>query len=86
MTAAGSYAKALHDVSSKDESKAAQYLKNLRVTLERRGHLKLMPAILSEYEKLDLAVARSKSRSTVTAESERTRALLELYRRLIAAE
>jgi site-specific recombinase XerD len=78
------YAKALRASVAADGSKATAYIENLRKALESRGHQKLLPAILSEYQKLDLAEARNQARSTTTPETERTRALLELYRRLVS--
>jgi hypothetical protein len=84
MTTAAAYAKALYELDKKNFSKA--YFTNLHKALESRGHGKLLPAILSEYEKLELAEARSKARSTITPESERNRTLLELYRRLVATQ
>ncbi len=83
MTSAEAYAKALYETDKSKLSK--KYFTNLRQVLESRGHQKLLPAIVSEYEKLELAAKRSKTRSTVTPESERNRALLELYRRLISS-
>ncbi len=84
MTTAALYAKALHAAVAADDSKAKSYLSNLHKALESRGHQKLLPTIFTEYEKLELADARSKERSTITPESERTRNLLELYRRLVS--
>ncbi len=83
MNAAAEYAKALRE-ASQDHGNAKALLANLRAALERRGHQKLLPSILNEYEKLELADARSKARSAVTPESERNRTLLELYRRLVS--
>jgi len=80
MSTASLYAKALYQMDKTDLSKK---IHNLRKALERRGHQKLMPSILAEYEKLSLADTRRKNRGTVTAESEEARVLLELYRRLV---
>jgi hypothetical protein len=82
MTTAAAYAKAIYDLDKTKFSKT--HFTNLHKALESRGHSKLLPAILSEYEKLELAAERSKTRSTITPESERTRTLLELYRRLVS--
>ncbi len=79
------YAKALRE-ASQENGNAKALIANLRGALERRGHQKLLPAIVTEYEKLELAEERSKSRSTITPESERNRQLLELYRRLVSSE
>ena len=84
MTAAA-YAKALREVAAKNPDTKQTFV-HLRTALERRGHVKLLPAIISEYEKLELAEARSKARGTVTTESERTRVLLELYRHLVSTK
>lgn len=76
---AGDYAKALYGMKPK-----AEHLRGLRAALERRGHVKLMPRILAEYEKLQSRKARLAKQKEVTPEQERTRVLLELYRTLIA--
>lgn len=83
MTIAASYAKALHDLVTKDASNSAAYIKNLAASLQKRGHIKLMPAIVSEYQKLDIQAERSKQHSKVTPEKERTRVLLGLYKKLV---
>ncbi len=82
MTLSASYARALFDLVSKDDSKAEDYLKNLRAALERRGHQKLLPRILSDYQKLEVGETRQKVQNIVSPEAERTRNLLELYRKL----
>jgi len=82
MSLASSYARALFELSSKNESKGAEYLKGLKSALARRGHDKLLPKIYSEYELLALKGERSKAHSIVTPEQERTRILLELYKKL----
>lgn len=89
MTIAAQYAKALRELVEKnigskrfDKLTASGYLKNLRQALERRGHIKLLPQIFSEYKKLDTARERAELHGKVTPESERTRVLLELYRKL----
>ncbi len=73
------YAKALYQLEAKPE-----HVAGLRAALAQRGHLKLMPRILAEYEKLQLRARRLKKQKEVTPEGERTRVLLELYRTLIA--
>ncbi len=83
MTVAASYARALHELVTKDSGKSAAYVKNLRASLRRRGHVKLLPKILSEYQKLDIAEERSARHSEVTPEKERVRILLGLYKKLI---
>lgn len=82
MNLASSYARALYELSSKNESRSAEYLKGLKSALARRGHEKLLPKIYSEFELLALKQERSKAHSTVTPEQERTRVLLELYKKL----
>ncbi len=83
MTLAQSYARALFDLVSNNEGKGGEYLKNLSEALKRRGHHKLLPQIFSEYKTLELQKERTKIHNTVTPEKERTRTLLELYRKLI---
>jgi len=85
MPTAALYAKALREAAQQDQMKAKALLGNLHSALLRRGHQKLLPAILSEYEKLELADERSKMRSTISPQSERNRMLLELYRRLVSS-
>ena len=74
------YAKALYQAEGKPG-----LLKNLRELLKRRGHEKLLPRIYSEYKKLVLAEHRRKQAATVTPAAEKTRILLELYRKLTHA-
>ena len=71
------YAKALYALNP-DKS----HLANLRSLLKRRGHEKLLPRIYSEYKKLVLEEHRRKQSAHVTPEAEKTRILLELYRKL----
>ncbi|MBY0293818.1 hypothetical protein K2Q08_00615 [Patescibacteria group bacterium] len=85
MKIAATYARALFDLIEHSEGgskKAATYLGNLDGVLKRRGHQKLLPRIFAEYQKLQLAKQRSEKQQEVTEESERTRTLLELYRKL----
>lgn len=84
MPTAALYAKALRAALATNAANAKELLVNLRSVLESRGHQKLLPAILTEYEKLEQAEERSKSRAAITPESERNRTLLELYRRLVS--
>ena len=74
------YAKALYTLNP-DKS----HLVSLRNLLKRRGHEKLLPRIYSEYKKLVLAEHRRTQVATVTPEAERTRVLLELYKKLVAS-
>ena len=82
MTISTQYAKALYELVEKNDKEGKLYLKNLRQALERRGHIKLLPQIFSEFKKLALANERTELHKKVTPENERTRVLLELYRRL----
>ncbi len=92
MTIATQYAKALYDLVEKNENGSTQltinegrtYLKNLRQALERRGHIKLLPQIFSEYKKIVMGRERAELHNKITPESERTKTLLELYRKMTA--
>jgi len=75
------YAQALY---GSDTQAPQSLLENLKAALLRRGHTKLLPKILREYEKLHLHRARMQMYTTPSKESERTRILLELYRKLIS--
>jgi F0F1-type ATP synthase delta subunit len=86
MTIAASYARALYELVATDPGKSAAYLKNLRTSVTRRGHIKLLPKILSEYQKLDIGQERSTRYTAVTPEKERVRVLLGLYKKLIEAK
>ncbi len=70
------YAKALYELKNPN-------FKNLIEALTRRGHIKLLPSIFAEYQKLQLHRERLDMHSKVTPERERTRILLELYKKLI---
>lgn len=83
MTTATDYAKALFAAATEHPQRGTDLIKNLKALLARRGHSKLMPRILSEYEKLFLREARAKRYAEVTPEQERARTLLELYRTLV---
>jgi hypothetical protein len=74
------YAKALYQLGGKPA-----HLKGLKEALKRRKQLKLLPRVLSEYQKLELRDRRLTAQKKVTPAEERTRVLLELYRTLIAA-
>ncbi len=82
MNISTQYAKALYELVNKDSREGNKYLKNLRQALERRGHIKLLPQIFSEFKKLALANERTELHKKITPENERTRVLLELYRKL----
>ena len=86
MTIAAEYAKALYALVEKNKEGGKAYLKNLRQALERRGHIKLLPQIFSEYKKLAMAHDRTELHKKITPENERTRMLLELYRKMTATD
>ena len=83
------YAKVLYavmlDKSDLSISGQVRLVQNLRELLKRRGHEKLLPRIYSEYKKLVLAEHRRKQAATVTPAAEKTRVLLELYKKLVAS-
>lgn len=79
-TLASQYAKALHRSHEEHPHKSTSLVQGLRQALERRGHMRLLPRIALEYEKLEL---RKKRAPRESAERERTRVLLALYRHLI---
>lgn len=83
MTIATSYARALHSVVEKTPTRSKEFIQNLKLALERRGHTKLFPYILREYEKLESQKKRSASQAVITPEIARTDTLLQLYRKLI---
>lgn len=82
MTLARMYAEALHKAQKGKATK--EHSKNLVAALKRRGHLALLPRIAAEYEKLLERDERSTTYRNVTAESEQTRVLLELYQKLVS--
>ena len=84
MNNASQYARALFELVTKNPSEGKTYLHNLRGVLASRGHEKLLPRVLSAYEKLILRQERLAMHHKVTPERERTRILLELYRTLVA--
>lgn len=85
MSTAHSYAKALFALVEKDPEKAKTYMRNLHAAVERRGHKKLLPQILREFEHLEQARERAMHFKEPTAERERTRVLYELYKKLTAS-
>ena len=72
------YAKALYSLGSKAN------MAHVREVLKRRGHEKLLPRIYAEYQKLELQAKRRVEAAAVTPEKERTRVLLQLYKKLTA--
>lgn len=71
------YAKALFELGGSEKR-----LASLRSVLKRRGHEKLLPQIYAEYRKLALGKERLAKHKEVTPQQERTRVLLELYKKL----
>jgi len=82
MTLAKMYAEALYKAEQGKSVK--EHSKNLVAALKRRGHEKLLPRIVAEYEKLLEREERSKKYKKVTPESEQTRVLLELYQKFVS--
>ena len=82
MHIATNYAKALRAAAAEHPNRSAELIQNLRALLKRRGHSSLLPRIFAEYETVSLREERIKRAKAVTPEGERTRVLLELYRRL----
>jgi hypothetical protein len=85
MTLSQSYARALYEASSSSGKSAHELMKNMHEALKRRGHEKLLPRIISDYEKLAMSKERLEEYRRVTPEAEQTRVLLELYRKLTAS-
>lgn len=73
------YAKALYGLGA-----TTARLESMYKVLKRRGHEKLLPQILREYEKLELGAKRLEAHKKVTPERERTRVLFDMYKHLIA--
>ena len=86
MNISTQYAKALYSLIEKNEKGGKTYLKNLRQALERRGHIKLLPQIFSEYKKIVTGRERAELHNKITPESEQVRTLLELYRKMTATD
>ncbi len=71
------YAQGLYELGGNPE-----HMAQFKKILERRGHLKLLPQILAEYQKLEEHDARMARHKEETPEQAQTRILLELYRTL----
>ncbi len=84
MTLATQYARALHQLVSEQPRSGSVYIKGLSEALAKRGHQKLLPQIMREYEKLAVMGERVERSRSVTPERERTRVLFELYKKLVA--
>jgi hypothetical protein len=83
MQTATQYAQALYELAEQKPAEAVAFLERLREILARRGHQRLLPRIYTEYEHLLQRKSRLELHRKVTPEQERTRQLVELYRRLI---
>lgn len=79
MTLATQYAVALRSSSLAPRER----LEGLKNTLKRRGHIKLLPRIFAEYQKLEEEQERLARYKTTTPAQEQTRTLLELYQTLV---
>lgn len=74
------YAKALYELGDRAN------IQTLREVLARRGHDKLLPQIYAEYEKLVVGAKRLEMHKAVTPEKERTRILVDLYKKLVTSQ
>ncbi len=83
MNTAASYARALSELVSAQPKRGRRLLSNPLLALKRRGHLGLLPRIYAQYRCLEEADRRRTLARAVTPERERTRMLLELYKKLI---
>jgi len=84
MTIAAKYANLLYRTAAEHPKEAQGALQALVTMLKSRHLEKMLPAIYAEYQKLALHSERLAMHSESTPERERTRVLLELYRKLIA--
>lgn len=73
---AAEYAKAIYELGERAD------IKKVRQALLRRKHVKLLPQIFAEYQKLALAQTRLAVHKKITPQKDRNRTLLELYRKL----
>ena len=83
MIIASQYARALYSLVKENPTTGKEFLAGLRAALLRRGYEKLFPKVFAEYQKLETAHARAALARAVTPERERTRTLLELYKKLV---
>ena len=74
------YAHALFALRQEMPEKSKAHLEGLVRTLQSKGHTKLSPNILFEYQAILEKKDRSARYGEVSTEGERTRALVELYR------
>lgn len=84
MKIAATYARMLYRTAAEHPGEAAEALQTLIATLKARQVEKMLPAIYAEFQKLALHGERQALHLAITPERERTRVLLELYRKLIA--
>jgi hypothetical protein len=82
MNTAQQYAKALFSLVAENPKTGGEFLDGLKQALKRRGHDKLLPHILHEYERLEVGQERNARAREETPERERTRVLFELYKKL----
>ena len=78
------YAHALFTLVYEKPDKARELIGNLEKVLASRKERKLMPRILAEVERLAESKRRLEHYHTTTPQDIRSRALVELYRTLIA--
>lgn len=86
MTKDAHYARALYALIDEKPDQAKEYLHAVEKVLARHGHQKLLPRIFAQYRRLLEAKARAARYRAVTPAQTQTRALLELYRKLVATE
>jgi F0F1-type ATP synthase delta subunit len=84
MTLATQYARALYSLVAEKPAAGKEFLAGLRTAVAERGHEKLLPQIMREYEKLEDMQERIVRAKAQTPEREHTRVLFELYKKLIA--
>ena len=84
MKIAAKYAHLLYRIAAEHPEEAAEALQALVTMLKSRHLEKMLPQIYAEYQKLTLGGERRALHVAHTPRRERTRVLLELYRKLIA--
>ncbi len=78
------YARALFTLVSEKPDRGREFLGNLEKLLVSRKERQLLPRILAEVERLTESKRRLEHYHTTTPQDIRSRALVELYRTLIA--
>lgn len=86
MTIEAQYAKALYELVQKDPPQASKYLENLKMTLNAKGHQKLISGIFAEYQRIEEQKKRLGTYAQTSPAEDRTRILLELYRKLVTSQ